>query len=87
MATYRYRKPPMARGNSGQWLVVVVVVVGLLFLVSVSAAALSSGIFFWVAGLPCLWGRLGMQCTPFCSLGALVRQAEELRDVLHIVCG
>jgi hypothetical protein len=24
---------------------------------------------------------------PFCSPGALVRQAEELKDVLHIMCG
>jgi hypothetical protein len=25
--------------------------------------------------------------TPFCSPGALARQAEELGDVLHIMCG
>jgi hypothetical protein len=51
------------------------------------AVALSSGIGFRLAGLPCLWGSLGMPCIPFYSPGAFVCQAEELRDVLHIVCG
>jgi hypothetical protein len=57
------------------------------FLFLFFAVALSSGISFRLAGLPCLWGRLGMPCTPFYSPGAFVCQAEELRDVLHIVCG
>jgi hypothetical protein len=46
-----------------------------------------SNICFGLAGLPCLWGRLGMPCMPFCSPSAFVCQTEELRDFLHIVCG
>jgi hypothetical protein len=65
-----------------------VVGVGLLPLPTlVLAAALSSSISFGLPGLPYLWSRLGVPCMPFCNPGALVRQAEELKDVLHIVCG
>jgi hypothetical protein len=61
------------------------VVVGLLFLVLVTT--LISGICFRLAGLSYLQSRLGVPCTPFCSPGALVHQAEELRDIFHIMCG
>jgi hypothetical protein len=76
-------------GSSVLWLVVVVVTAGLLLLLAifVSDAALSCAIFIGLAGLPYLWDRLGMPCTSFCGSGALVRQAKELRDVLHIMCG
>jgi hypothetical protein len=73
-------------GSSGQRLVVVVAA-GLLLHISISAAALSSGICFRLAGVPFLWGRLGMPWTPFLSPGAFVRQGKELRDILHIMCG
>jgi hypothetical protein len=73
-------------GSSGQQLIIVVAADLLLLLVSVSVATLSSDIYFRLVGLPCLWGRLGMPYTPFHSPGALVHQAQELRDVLHIVC-
>jgi hypothetical protein len=50
------------------------VVVGLLLLpVLVLATALSSGICFGLAGLPCPWSGLGVPCTPFCHPGAFVR--------------
>jgi hypothetical protein len=67
------------------WLVVAtgLLLVGVLFF----AAALSSSICFRLASLPCLQSRLGMPCTPFYSLDALVRQTKELRDVWHIVRG
>jgi hypothetical protein len=74
-------------GSSDQWFVVVVATRLLLISVSIFDIALSSGICFGLAGFPCLQSRLGVPCMPFCSPGALVRQAEELRDVLHIVCG
>jgi hypothetical protein len=63
------------------------VVVGLLLPILVFPTALSSGICFGLTGLPCLWSRLGVPCTPFCSPGAPVRQGEELTYVFHIICG
>jgi hypothetical protein len=48
--------------------------------------ALCSGIWVRLTSLPYLWGRMLMPDAPFCSPGALVCQAEELGDILHIVC-
>jgi hypothetical protein len=77
-----------SNGSTSHWLIVVVVVATdlLLLPVPISATALSSSFCFWLASLPCLWRRQGMTCTPFYSPGALVHQAKELRDILHIVC-
>jgi hypothetical protein len=75
-------------GSSALWLVVVVAAgLRLLLAIFVSDAALSCAIFIGLAGLPYLWDRLGMPCTSFRGSRALVRQAEELRDILHIMCG
>jgi hypothetical protein len=74
-------------GDSGSVCQRLIVVVGLLLLpIFVLATALSSGIYFGLVGLPYLWGRLRVTCTPFCNPCTLVHQAEELRDVFHIVC-
>jgi hypothetical protein len=59
----------------------------LLLPIHVLATALSSGIYFRLTGLPYLRSRLGVPCTPFCSPDALVRQAEELRDIFHLMGG
>jgi hypothetical protein len=48
---------------------------------------MSSSIRFRLAGLPCLWSRLGVPRTPFSSPSGLVRQAEELKDVFHFMGG
>jgi hypothetical protein len=57
-------------GSTYQWLVVFV---GLLLLNILGlVAALSSGICFGLAGLPCLQSRLGVPCMTFCSPDALV---------------
>jgi hypothetical protein len=68
-----------------QWLVVV----GLLLLlpILVLATALSSGICYKLAGLPCHRSRLGVPCTPFCRPSAFIHQDEELSDVFHLVGG
>jgi hypothetical protein len=63
------------------------VVVGLLLPILVLATALSSGIFFRLANLPCHQSRLGVPCTPFYSPGTFVCQVEELRDIFHLVGG
>jgi hypothetical protein len=74
--------------DSGSTCQRLIVVVGLLLLhILVLATALSSGIYFGLADLPCLWSRLGVPCMPFCSPGSLVRQVEELRDIFHLMCG
>jgi hypothetical protein len=64
--------------SSGSTCHQLVVVVGLLLLlpILVLATALRSDICFRLVGLPCLW-----------SSDALVRQAEELRDVIQLVGG
>jgi hypothetical protein len=77
--------PSAATVSTCQWLVDVVAL--LLLPILFLADTLSSTICFGFASLSCLRSRLGVPCTPFCSPGALVCQAEELRDVLEIVCG
>jgi hypothetical protein len=59
--------------NSGSACQRLVVVVELLLPILVLAIALSSDICFGLAGLPYLWSRLGVSCTPICSPGAFVR--------------
>jgi hypothetical protein len=77
-----------SNNDSGSTCQRLVVIVGLLLLpIHVLVIALSSDICFGFAGLHCLRSRLGVSCTPFCSPGALVCEAEELRDVFHIMCG
>jgi hypothetical protein len=70
-------------GSACQWLVVV----GLLLPILVLAIALSSGICFGLAGLPCHQSRLRISCTPFCSPSTFLCQVEELRDIFHLVGG
>jgi hypothetical protein len=74
-------------GSPCQRHIVIVAASLLLLPIFVFVAALSSGICFRHAGLPYLQSKLEMPCMPFCNLGALVCQAEELIDVLHVVCG
>jgi hypothetical protein len=78
--------PPTSRcsyygGSTVQQLFLVAILL-LLF-----TAALGSSICMGLVSLPYLWSRLCMPSVALCSPGAFLRQAEELRDVLHIVCG
>jgi hypothetical protein len=74
--------------GSGSTCQRLVVVIGLLLLhILVLATALSSSICFRLADLPYLWSSLGVSCMPFCSRDTLVRQAEELKGIFHIMCG
>jgi hypothetical protein len=74
-------------GGSGSTCQRLVVVVLLLLSILVLATALSSGIYFGLANLPCLRSRLGVACTPFYSPSAFVYQVEELRDIFHLMGG
>jgi hypothetical protein len=70
----------LASAALGHLLVVVVII-------AVVAAALSCGSCIGFVILACLRGRCGVPCTTFCGPSALVRQAEELCDILDVMCG
>jgi hypothetical protein len=70
----------LASAALGHLLVVVVII-------AVVAAALSCGSCIGFVILACLRGTCGVPCTTFCGPSALVRQAEELCDILDVMCG
>jgi hypothetical protein len=80
--TSRYRSNSSS-GSTSQRLVLAAGILPLFLF----ATTLCSDIYLGLPSVPYLWGRLQMPGVPSCSLVALVCQAEELRDVLHIMCG
>jgi hypothetical protein len=58
-----------------------------LILVLVAATSLGSGPCFLLAIFPRLWGGWSMPGTALGGPGTLVCQAEELGDILDVVCG
>jgi hypothetical protein len=71
-------------GSTSKWLVVVA---GLLLVLVLVSAALSSDIHIRLASLPRLWGGRYVLGTTLCGSGAFVHQAEELGDVLNVMHG
>jgi hypothetical protein len=59
----------------------------LLLILLLLATTLSSGIQIGLVDLLCLWSRWRMLGAALFGPNAVVRKAEELGDVLHVVCG
>jgi hypothetical protein len=75
-------------GDGSSSLRLVIAIDLLLFLVLVLAAtSLGSSTHFRLGTLPHLWNRRGVPGTALCGPNALVRQAEELCDILDVMHG
>jgi hypothetical protein len=73
-------------GSSSQRLVVaagLLLVVVLIF----ATTTLGGSACIGFATLPHLWGRWGVPGTALCGPDALVRQGENLCDILDVMCG